>query len=160
MMKRRGFGALFGGLTLLPWLASRAEAKTAKHDAASKWLEHLERMAGPLLAAFAAGKLAEQMPMEAMKGEEKQRELFSPTEAICRLLYGIGPWLALATGDAHGAALQTKYRALVKKGFEVELGKVDRGVFAFDKGKQALVEAAFLAQTDRKSTRLNSSHVD
>ncbi|MEK7413812.1 MAG: DUF2264 domain-containing protein, partial [Planctomycetota bacterium] len=107
----------------------------------TNWLNLLERLARPPLAALAAGRLKATMPIygPALKG-------CTYLEGVARTLVGIAPWLEGSGGDAREVALRTEFRELVRRGLieAVRPGGADH--LGFDQAPQGVVDTAFLAQ--------------
>ena len=117
---------------------------TGTADAAprrTQWLGWLRRVAGPVLAAGAEGRLSASLP--AMPGRE-DRAAYAASEAFIRTLAGVSPWLELADVPEAERALQREMRGSVRRAitFGAEPGHPDR--WPFEQPGQPLVEAAFL----------------
>jgi hypothetical protein len=104
------------------------------------WVAFAERLARPVLGAFAARRLRSTMPTA---GAAEERADFAPLEAIGRLLAGIAPWLDLAeAGDPARDAL----RALAAEALDAATDPASPDFCNFVRGEQPVVDAAFLAQ--------------
>jgi hypothetical protein len=106
------------------------------------WLDTMQRIAGPVLAAAAQGKLREKMPVEAIV---EDRVLYSHLEAVGRTLAGIASWLE--SGDSHGdeGALREQYSDLALKAIDIGTNPDSIDFLNFSEGHQPIVDAAFLA---------------
>lgn len=108
------------------------------------WCQIASRLAEPVLVALAAGKLKEQMPVEAKVPAD--RAPFTRLEAVGRLLSGVAPWLGGKDGDAAEQDSRRRCAELARRGLValVDPQSPDRVDFALP--GQTLVDAAFLAQ--------------
>lgn len=123
--------------------------KTSHHQKVrTQWLDDLQRVAQPPLAALAEGKLKATMPVEAVPGEAGIRARFSHLEAFGRTLAGIAPWLELEEiANPEEAAAQKKFRdlAVAAIAHAVDPKSPDFLDFTDTEVRQPLVDAAFLA---------------
>lgn len=110
------------------------------------WLSLLLRVAEPPLAALAAGRLRERMPVQARPGQEADRAGVTHLEALGRTLTGLAPWLALDDVAAEEAAAQARFRRLAADALAQALDPASPDAMNFTRGGQPLVDAAFLAQ--------------
>lgn len=109
----------------------------------ARWLDWLQRLAHPVLTAAAAGELRAALPGTA---DRPDRDPFAPSEAICRLLVGLAPWLeATDHGDAAERALRQRYRAAAVAAIDHGTTPGHPDELPFAQPGQPLVEAAFLA---------------
>jgi hypothetical protein len=87
-----------------------AQEKTGKEDRAA-WLKIVERVSQPVLEAISQQKLRATMPVEAVKGLEKDRAQSTHLEAVGRLLSGLAPWLEAEPGsDPEEEKLRSRYQ--------------------------------------------------
>ncbi|MDR2674002.1 MAG: DUF2264 domain-containing protein [Opitutaceae bacterium] len=101
----------------------------------------LTRIAGPVLAAAAGGRLKEELPKIGTP-----RDRFAPLEALGRTLAGIAPWLELGPGaDAEGL-LRARYIDLAVRAIRLSTDPESPAFVLFDARGQPLVDTAFLAQ--------------
>jgi len=112
----------------------------------SNWVEHLRRIAEPVLEAAAGAELRERMPIE-KHPQAAVREEVTHLEAIGRCLSGIAPWLELdsPTNDQE-KALQKRFRDLALKTIVSATNKNSPDFCNFTEFGQPLVDAAFLSQ--------------
>ena len=112
----------------------------------SDWVEHLRRVAEPVLEAAAAGELRKRMPVE-KHSQAAVREKVTHLEAVGRCLSGIAPWLELDNPtDGPEKALQEKFRDLARKTILSVTNKKSPDYCNFTEYGQPLVDAAFLSQ--------------
>jgi hypothetical protein len=124
---------------------SDTDAKNPQSDRKG-WVQHLQRMAEPVLAAAAEGKLRERMPVE-QHSQAAVRNQVTYLEAVGRLLAGIAPWLEvenLPTGPEKD--LQYRYRDLARKTIVSVTNATSPDYCNFTQYGQPLVDSAFLAQ--------------
>jgi len=67
-----------------------------QHQDRTYWLQTMLKIAEPVLANLAEGRLAASLPAEG----PPDRQLYAPLEAFARTLAGIAPWLESGTEDA------------------------------------------------------------
>lgn len=110
------------------------------------WVEHLHRIAGPVIENLAAGKLRERMPIE--QHPDGVRSEFAHLEVFGRTLSGIAPWLENTDCPPEENALRERYAAMVRQGLDhaTDPESPDFMNFTNDHGHQPLVDAAFFAQ--------------
>jgi hypothetical protein len=111
------------------------------------WLDHLDKLAKPILSNLANDNLKKAMPMELSKRTDNatSRTQAAYLEAFARLLCGIAPWLNLEGGSAKEVALRNQYRAWTLKAISNAVNPAAKDYMSFQKPGQALVDAAFLA---------------
>lgn len=111
------------------------------------WLEHLDKLAGPIITNLANDELKKNMPvvLAAPEWEPEIRTRSAYLEAFGRLMSGISPWLNLEGGSPEEVALRNKYRPLVLKAIANAVNPSARDYMEWDNGNQRLVDAAYLA---------------
>ena len=150
---RRRF--LLSGLTasgaslLAPRLAAAQsiETKSAKPDR-ERWLDHLERVAQPVLEALSRRELRLKMPVEALAGHTADRAIGSHLEALGRLLAGLAPWLELEPSAAETpreTTLRTRYRMWSQQAIVSALDPASPDFMRFGESAQTLVDSSFLS---------------
>jgi len=106
----------------------------------------LRKIADPLLSALSRNKLREEMPVEAVTGQEQDRKNYTYLEAFGRLAAGMAPWLELGPDNTEEGKLREKYILLVRKCLHNATDPQSPDFMNFTKGSQPVVDAAFLAQ--------------
>ncbi|MBE9583309.1 DUF2264 domain-containing protein [Mucilaginibacter sp. JRF] len=106
-------------------------------------VQTLTKIANPVLNALSKNKLHALMPVEA---KSTGRAEFSHLEAFARLMAGMAPWLELGPDDTPEGRLREKYIKLSLAGIHNATNPQAADFMNFNKGGQALVDAAFLAQ--------------
>lgn len=102
------------------------------------------KIADPVLLSLSKNELKKQMPIESKYPDT--RKDFIHLEAFARLLAGMAPWLELGPDKSEEGKLREKYIRLAIKGIKNATNPLAADYLNFNKGKQALVDAAFLAQ--------------
>lgn len=110
------------------------------------WLQHLDRVARPVLQNLALNKLKETMPvvLSAKTDNAESRKSVSYLEAFGRTLSGIAPWLNLEGGSKDEVALRNQYRAWAVKGVANAVDPAAKDYLRWT-GGQPLVDASFFA---------------
>lgn len=108
------------------------------------WLETMLRIADPVLRALAEDRLTDTLPIES-KSPREDRANYTYLEAFGRTLVGMAPWLELEGLTGEEAALQTEYRALVRRCMHNAVTPGTKDCMNFAYGHQPIVDAAFLA---------------
>lgn len=106
-------------------------------------VQSLTRIADPVLNALSKNELKKQMPVEA---RNEGRKPFTNLEAFGRLMAGLAPWLELGPDDTAEGRLRKKYIDLAVLSLKNATDPQAADFMNFNKGGQALVDAAFLAQ--------------
>ena len=109
------------------------------------WLDTLLRVAEPVLAAAAAGRLKAAMPVEAAAGQQEGRRRVTHLEALGRTLSGLAPWLELRDVPAAEAARQQRAAEQARQAIAHAVNPQDADFLNFTQGGQPVVDAAFLA---------------
>jgi hypothetical protein len=118
----------------------------------SLWCEFAAKLASPLLPSLAERRLKERMPVEAHPNS-KDRPQYTYLEGLGRLLAGLAPWLELgADGSAEGRQRET-FAALARAGIDAATDPTSPDYMNFSRGRQPLVDAAFLAQAFLRAPR-------
>jgi hypothetical protein len=114
-------------------------------ESREEWLRILVRLADPVLGALATGSLRRTMPVELSATATSERRDYAHLEAVGRLLAGIAPWLELGADDSREGAQRARLAALARQGLERGTDPASPDYFNFTRGRQPLVDAAFLA---------------
>jgi len=118
------------------------------------WVYMLEKIARPVLAALAAGKLKATMPVETARGEEAHRRKVTHLEALGRTLAGIAPWLETGSDANDRPGLRQELAELSRRAIAnaVDPGSPDFLNFR-EGGDQPVVDAAFLSHAIVRAPR-------
>jgi hypothetical protein len=145
-MERRDFlrAATLAPAVALTGRSAPVEAAAADDTGRARWLQHLARLADPVLTNLAGGTLRAQMPIE--QAADADRKAVTHLEAFGRLMAGIAPWLELSGLEGEEARLQARTRALASNALEVAVDPASPDAMNFTRESQPLVDAAFLAQ--------------
>jgi len=109
------------------------------------WLNVLARLTEPVLTNLAEGRLRQRMPMEIAPAGGPDRRDYTHLEAVGRLLTGIAPWLELADDGSPEAGRRRRYAELARRGLHAATDAASPDFLNFARGRQPLVDAAFLA---------------
>lgn len=145
-MKRRSFllaGASLGATSILDLSAN--EPAGVSIDDRRYWVATLTRVANPVLDALSKRKLKETMPVEAPHGNAEDRRQFTHLEALGRLLTGIAPWLESGPTLGNEGALRARYAELAREAINAATDPSSPDYMNFSRGRQPVVDAAFLA---------------
>lgn len=134
------FGTLAEGGVVIPAQDAKAPAGTGR----DYWCGMAERLAAPVLSALAGRRLREVMPVEA--SNPKDRAEFAHLEALGRVLCGIAPWLELGPDASSEGARRERIGALARAAVDAATDPASPDFVNFTRGRQPLVDAAFLAQ--------------
>ncbi len=121
-------------------------------DDRAYWCGIAARLADPLLGALAEGKLKARMPVESHPSS-KDRPQFTHLEGLGRLLAGIAPWLELGGDTSAEGRERARLGALARAGIAAGTDPKSPDFFNFTRGRQPLVDAAFLAQALLRAPR-------
>lgn len=118
---------------------------TSENPDRAYWVSSLDRIARPLLTNLAAGTLKKNMPVESMAADINTRYTCTYLEALGRILVGISPWLELGPDQTPEGKLRAEYIDLAAKAIAQGVDPSSPDYLNFNKGRQPLVDAAFLA---------------
>jgi hypothetical protein len=116
------------------------------------WCGMAARLADPLLGALAAGQLKARMPVESQP-TAKDRPQFTHLEGLGRLLAGLAPWLEVAGDASPEGRERERLAALARAGIAAGTDPKSPDFLNFARGRQPLVDAAFLAQALLRAPR-------
>jgi hypothetical protein len=115
-------------------------------DDRTYWLNVLAHLADPILSSLAQQQLKEKMPIECgTAGSTAERRDYAHLEAFGRLLAGIAPWLELEGQALEESQLKAKLADLARQSLDAATDPQSPDFMNFTRGKQPLVDAAFLA---------------
>jgi len=106
-------------------------------------VQTLTRIADPVLTALSKNELKKKMPIEAKTND---RANYTYLEAFGRLMAGMAPWLELGPDTSGEGRLRKKYIDLAVACIHNATDPSAPDYMNFNKGGQALVDAAFLSQ--------------
>jgi hypothetical protein len=139
-------------LTLLTIVSFTSMAQKKKQAAGKLterqlWLQHLDKMARPVLSSLAHDSLKIVMPKVVSPKSDNPASRISVMylEVLGRVLSGIAPWLQLEGGSAEEVALRNQYRKWTIEGLKNALDSNSKDFMRFDMAGQQLVDASFLA---------------
>lgn len=103
----------------------------------------LTHIADPVLTSLSQNKLRTNMPVEAKNDGRKNHTYL---EAFARLMAGMAPWLELGPDNTPEGKLRKKYIDMAVLSLHNATDPQSPDFMNFNKGGQAVVDAAFLAQ--------------
>jgi len=109
------------------------------------WIDVLARLTEPVLTNLAEGRLRLRMPVEIAPAGRPERRDYTHLEAVGRLLTGTAPWLELADDGSPEAERRRRYAGLARRGLGAATDPASPDFLNFARGRQPLVDAAFLA---------------
>jgi hypothetical protein len=110
-----------------------------------EWLRVLTKLADPVLTALSAGRLRATMPVELSATATPERKEYAHLEAVGRLLAGIAPWLELGEEPSAEGTERARLAGLAREGLRRGTDPASPDFLNFTRGRQPLVDAAFLA---------------
>jgi hypothetical protein len=131
---------------LLLDVASAQKGKAVANDR-QLWLEHMDKLARPILTSLANDSLKIKMPvlLSFRSDNPTPRKAAAYLEAFARLLSGISPWLNIEEGSVKEKALRAEYRKLVLESVANAVNPAARDYMEWHVGGQPLVDASFMA---------------
>jgi hypothetical protein len=111
----------------------------------AEWVRLVVKLADPVLTHLAAGTLHAQMPVELSATATAERKDYAHLEAVGRLLAGIAPWLELGEERSAEGAQRARLAGLARDGLRRAVDPSSPDFVNFTRGRQPLVDAAFLA---------------
>ena len=114
-------------------------------EAREEWVRLVVKLADPVLTNLAAGTLHARMPVELSATATAERNDYAHLEAVGRLLAGIAPWLELGEERSAEGAQRVRLAGLARDGLRRAVDPQSPDFLNFTKGRQPLVDAAFLA---------------
>src|SRR5437762_10322454 len=152
MTRRREFLASLGAFAAAgsqgwtpAWRPGSASVLTPAAGDREYWLDVLTRLTEPVLTNLAEGRLRQRMPVEIAPAGRPERRDYTHLEAVGRLLTGIAPWLELADDGAPEGGRRRRYAGLARRGLGAATDPASPDFLNFARGRQPLVDAAFLA---------------
>ncbi|HEY4245402.1 MAG TPA: DUF2264 domain-containing protein [Lacunisphaera sp.] len=126
-----------------------ASGHTGGEDRA-EWTQMAARLATPLLSALSVRRLKSLMPVESHPTSH-DRPNFTHLEGFGRLLAGLAPWFETGGGQPGEDKLRSELVVLARAGLDAATDPASPDFMNFSRGKQPLVDAAFLAQALRRA---------
>ncbi len=157
-MIRRAFLTQFGALGLaastgpVPARAlsreggSRGASPAAGPEERAYWVGMLTRVAEPVLTNLAEGRLHARMPLEVgPTGSRGDRARVTHLEAFGRTMAGLAPWLELGADTSSEGRTRARFIDLAHRALARAVDPESPDFLNFTRGRQPLVDAAFLA---------------
>ncbi len=154
MKTRRDFVrcAVVGGLAAAAGPVRGAEPAAGATTTRDAWCGWASRLAEPLLTALAERRLKATMPVESHP-TSKDRPQFTYLEGFGRLLTGLAPWLELGAEASAEGRTRARWAEAARAGIDAATDPASPDFMNFSRGRQPLVDAAFLAQAMLRAPR-------
>lgn len=111
------------------------------------WVSSMIKIANPVIVNLSNNTLKKNMPVETTtEGSSRGREKVSQLEALGRTVCGVAPWLELGIDETKEGKLREKYIQLTLAGLKNAVDSTSPDFLSFTDDRQALVDAAFLAE--------------
>jgi hypothetical protein len=133
------------GATAVKATAAPAPTSLTPTETRAVWTQLATRLADPVLTALSQRRLKATMPVESAP-RVKDRPDFTHLEALGRLLAGLAPWLELPSDSTPEGVERARLAALARSAIDAGTDPASPDFLNFSKGRQPLVDAAFLAQ--------------
>jgi hypothetical protein len=133
------------GATAVKAAAAPAPTSLTPTETRAVWTQLATRLADPVLTALSQRRLKATMPVESAP-RVKDRPDFTHLEALGRLLAGLAPWLELPSDSTPEGVERARLAALARSAIDAGTDPASPDFLNFSKGRQPLVDAAFLAQ--------------
>jgi hypothetical protein len=133
------------GATAVKATAAPAPTSLTPTETRAVWTQLATRLANPVLTALSQRRLKATMPVESAP-RVKDRPDFTHLEALGRLLAGLAPWLELPSDSTPEGVERARLAALARSAIDAGTDPASPDFLNFSKGRQPLVDAAFLAQ--------------
>lgn len=133
------------GATAVQSAAASAPTSLTPTETRAVWTQLATRLADPVLTALSQRRLKATMPVESAP-RVKDRPEFTHLEALGRLLAGLAPWLELPSDSTLEGVERARLAALARSAIDAGTDPASPDFLNFSKGRQPLVDAAFLAQ--------------
>lgn len=111
------------------------------------WADHAWRLAEPVLSRMADGRLQAEMEVEVSPTWDGRDRRVVYMEAFGRLMAGIAPWLALPDDDTPEGARRRQLREWALRSYANAVDPSSSDRLLWQGEGQALVDAAYLAQS-------------
>jgi len=125
--------------------ATLTTAPTGGAEDRAAWVRLARQLASPLLPALAARRLKTTMPIESAP-RVKDRPDYTHLEALGRALCGLAPWFELPADTTPEGTERARLAALARSAIDAATDPKSPDFMNFSRGRQPLVDAAFLAQ--------------
>lgn len=145
-MKRTFLTFLFLGLLFSCGFAQKRKQKETINDRAY-WANLAYTIAEPVLSNMSRDELVKNMPVELSPTWDGRRTRVVYMEAFGRLMAGIAPWLNLPDDDTPEGIQRKHLRELALKSYAHAVNPNSKDYLQWDKEGQALVDAAYIANS-------------
>lgn len=126
------------------WANSLKEEKVSDREV---WCEIIYKMAEPVLSNMSKGKLQEKMLVEVSPGWGGRNKKVTYLECFGRLMDGIAPWLSLSDDNTKEGKMRKQLREWALASYVHAVDPENPDYLLWRGSSQALVDAAFLAES-------------
>ena len=130
-----------------------AGVRAPSPESRDAWVRLVVKLSDPVLTNLAAGALHARMPVELSATATAERKDYAHLEAVGRLLAGIAPWLELGEEQSAEGTQRARLAALARDGLRRATDPSSPDFLNFTRGRQPLVDAAFLAHAMVRAPR-------
>jgi len=140
-------------VTLLPIQVSALSKKAKKAEVAKTetdrayWVNQAWKLAEPVLSNMSKGELQKNMQVELSPNWDGRNQKVTYMECFGRLMSGLAPWLALPNDDTPESKQRQQLREWALQSYKHAVDPESPDCLLWDKHGQALVDAAFLANS-------------
>lgn len=139
---------LLAAILLVPAQDIQARKKKEKEPTDREyWCNLLYQMSEPVLKNMSEGKLRENMQVELSPSWDGRDQDVTYMEAFGRLMAGLAPWLALPDDDTPEGLQRKQLREWALKSYAHSVDPESKDYLLWNKHGQALVDAAFIAES-------------
>ncbi|HET8655087.1 MAG TPA: DUF2264 domain-containing protein [Longimicrobiaceae bacterium] len=125
------------------------------------WVAMLTRVAEPVLTALSRGELRARMPVEVGPGgSREERAAVTHLEAFGRTMAGLAPWLELGADSSDEGRLRARFVDLAHRALSRAVDPASPDFLNFSRGRQPLVDAAFLSHAVLRAPRVLQEQLD
>jgi len=153
ILKITNFVVVLFAVTLLPIQVSALSKKTKKVEVAKAetdrayWANQAWKIAEPVLRNMSKGELQKNMQVELSPNWDGRNQKVTYMECFGRLMAGIAPWLALPDDETLESKQRQQLREWALQSYKHAVDPESPDCLLWDKHGQALVDAAFLANS-------------
>ena len=144
--------SLAGSATILAsrgaYAAIPADSGVSASDGPSQrgyWVDMVDRVSRPVLAALSREQLHAAMPVECAAGHDADRRKVTYLEALGRTLAGIAPWLEHGPRTGTEGAKRQQLADMARASISVGVDKHSADYLRFGEDRQTIVDSAFLS---------------
>ncbi len=146
MKKILGFIVVLS-LIVCSTIGAQKQKKADLSDDRAYWTELAYRIAEPVLSNMSRDELVKNMSLELSPTWDGRRTKVAYMEAFGRLMAGMAPWLSLPDDDSPEGIKRKLLREMALKSYAHAVNPNSNDYLQWDKEGQALVDAAYIANS-------------